>query len=63
MMTDGLSAAHREEEQVRAIERAAHALVDALEATGHPMFFKVHPNAIEMANEILQDAGVKLVPK
>lgn len=53
---------HREEDQVRAIEQAAHALVDALKNTGDLAFFRVHPEAREIANEILQDADVKLVP-
>lgn len=61
-MSDGLSDANRTENQVNAIERAAHALVDALKGTGDRMFFKVHPEAAEIANEILQDADIKLVP-
>jgi hypothetical protein len=54
---------HREEDQVRAIERAAHMLVDALKNTGDRMFFQVHPEAAEIANEILQDAGLELVKR
>lgn len=57
-----MSNSNREEAQVRAIERAAHMLVDALKNTGDLAFFKVHPEAQEIANEILQDADVKLVP-
>ena len=61
-MSDGLSDANRAENQIGAIERAAHMLVDALKNTGDRMFFRVHPEAAEIANEILQDADVKLVP-
>ena len=40
---------------------SAHMLVDALKNTGDRMFFRVHPEAAEIANEILQDAGLELV--
>ncbi len=50
-------------ELIDCVERAALELADALKETGDPMFFAVHPEAVEMANAVFKDLdlGYRLV--
>lgn len=53
---------HGDADLINEVETQAWRLHKALLATGDKAFFKVHPQAIEYANEYLQDCGYKLVP-
>lgn len=61
-MSDSMSEFAREEEQAAEIVRTSCALGDALKATRDRIFHPIcTPSALELANEFLQDYGVKLV--
>lgn len=60
-MGGGQEDAARDDRLVAAVEAAADDLVDALRATGDAAFFRVHPDAIEVASEILAEIGLRLV--
>ena len=62
-MSDGLSDANRNAELIAAVERSAYDLADALLATEDRMFYKVHPQAVGIANEHLERTGYVLVKK
>lgn len=60
-MSDGASDAARTQRKAAKLEIAAMDLADALLATGDRAFFRVHPQAVEIANEELRRCGFKLV--
>lgn len=60
-MSDGLSDANETERKIIKVEWAAYDLNDALLETGDLMFFKVHPQAVDIANEHLKECGYKLI--
>lgn len=60
-MSDGPSDASRADRKAAKVEIAAMDLADALLATGDLAFFRVHPQAVEYANEELARCGFRLV--
>ncbi len=59
-MSDVISDAQREANLIDDVEWAATDLMDALLATGDPMFCKINPAGIRYANSILNAVGLRL---